>query len=130
MNMMVLMLEIFVERGDQLSESRKLMADSPEYTSALALVSIHCAIALNDALLMKLTGKHAMARDHITAAKRTKKQCSSKKLSTNGIKHLEELLRAKTCVSYSDERTTPETANRLAVASERFEAWVRPLINR
>jgi len=104
------------------------MADSPEYSSALALVSIHCAIALNDALLVKLTGKHDTAADHMVAAKRTKKQCSSKKISTNGIKHLEELLRAKTRVSYSDERTTFETANRLAVASERFEAWVRPLM--
>ncbi len=122
------MLDIFIERGDQLSESRKLMAHSPEYTSALALVSIHCAIALNDALLVKLTGRHDMATDHMVAATRTKKQCSSKKISTNGIKHLEELLKAKTRVSYSDERTTSDTANRLAVASERFEAWVRPLI--
>lgn len=122
------MLDVFIERGDQLSQSRKLMADSPEYSSALALVSIHCAIALNDALLVKLTGKHDIAADHMIAAKRTKKQCSSKKIATNGIKHLEELLRAKTRVSYSDERTTFETANRLAVASERFEAWVRPLM--
>ena len=67
------MLDVFLERGDPLSESRKLMANSPEYASALTLVSIHCAIALNDALLMKLTGKHQFAADHMVAAKRTKK---------------------------------------------------------
>ncbi|MBW4038290.1 MAG: hypothetical protein HIU91_05305 [Acidobacteria bacterium] len=122
------MLDIFIERGNQLSESRRLMADSPDYSSALALVSIHCAIALNDALLVKLTGKHDVATDHTVAAKRTKRQCSSKKIPASGIKHLEDLLKAKTRVSYSDQRTTFETANRLAVASERFEAWVRPLI--
>ena len=122
------MLDVFIERGDQLSQSRKLMADSPEYSSALALVSIHCAIALNDALLVRLTGKHNMATDHMLAAKRTKRQCSSKNISTSGLKHLEDLLKAKTRVSYGDERTTSDTANRLAVASERFEAWVRPLI--
>jgi hypothetical protein len=122
------MVEIFVERGDQLSESRKLMRGSPEYTSALALVSIHCAIALNDALLVKLTGRHDITKDHMAAAKRTKKQCSSKRISTDGIRHLEELLKAKTRVSYSNERTTSEAADRLAVASERFEAWVRPLV--
>jgi RNase H-fold protein (predicted Holliday junction resolvase) len=122
------MLEVFIERGDQLSESRRLMTSSPEYSSALALVSIHCAIALNDAFLVKLTGKHQVHKDHIVAAKRTRKQCSSKRIPSNGVKHLEELLKAKTRVSYSDERTTSETANRLAVASERFEAWVRPLM--
>ena len=115
------MLDTFIERGDQLSESRKLMTGELDYSSALALVSIHCAIALNDALLVKLTGKHVMAADHMLAVKRTKRQCVSKKIPTNGIKHLEELLKAKTRVSYSDERTTSETANRLAVASERFE---------
>jgi len=122
------MVDVFIERGDQLSESRKLMKDSPEYSSALALVSIHCAIALNDALLVKLTGKHDTSTDHMVAAKRTKKQCSSKKIPAAGVRHLEDLLKAKTRVSYSDERTTFETANRLAVASERFEAWVRPLV--
>lgn len=121
-------MDVFLERGDQLSESRKLMANEPEYTSALALVSIHCAIAFNDALLVKLTGKHEIATDHMVAVKRTKKQCSSKKIAATGIKHLEELLKAKTRVSYSDERTTFEIANRLAVASERFEAWVKPLM--
>lgn len=121
-------MDVFIERGDQLSESRKLMKDSPEYTSALALVSIHCAIAFNDALLVKLTGKHEVATDHMIAVKRTKKQCTTKKIPATGIRHLEDLLRAKTRVSYSDERTTFETANRLAVASERFEAWVRPLM--
>jgi hypothetical protein len=122
------MLDVFIERGDQLSESRDLMKGSPEYSSALALVSIHCAIALNDALLVKLTGKHHMATNHLVAARRTKKQCTSKNISAVGIRHLEDLLRAKTRVSYSGERTTFETANRLAVASERFEAWVRPLM--
>ncbi len=121
-------MDVFIERGDQLSESRKLMTDAPGYTSALALVSIHCAIAFNDALLVKLTGKHDIATDHMLAVKRTKKQCTSKKIPANGIKHLEELLKAKTRVSYSEERTTFDTANRLAVASERFEAWVRPLM--
>ena len=122
------MLDIFIERGDQLAESRDLMKGDPEYSAALALVSIHCAIAFNDALLVKLTGRHASADDHMSAVKLTKKQCSSKKISTNGIRHLEALLKAKTRVSYSDERTTFETASRLAADSERFEAWARPLI--
>ncbi len=122
------MVELFIERGDQLSKSRNLMRGSPEYASALALVSIHSAIAFNDALLVKLTGRHTMPTDHSGAAKRTKKECSLKNIPPKNIKNLEELLKAKTRVSYSDEKTTSEIAERLAVSSERFESWVRPLI--
>jgi hypothetical protein len=122
------MLDVFLERGNQLSESRRLMQDDREYAAALALVSIHSAIALNDALLVKLTGKHQMPADHMSAVITTKKQCSQKKIAKDGIRHLESLIRAKTRVSYGDERTSFETATRLAIDSERFEAWVRPLI--
>ena len=122
------MLEVFVERGNQLADSRRLMIDSPDYASALALVSIHCAIALNDAFLVKLTGRHNSSSDHMESVRRSKRQCSTKRIDASGLKHLEELLKAKTKVSYSEEKTTIEAANRLAVASERFETWVRPLI--
>jgi hypothetical protein len=122
-------LEVFIERGDQLSMSRKLMADSPEYSSALALVSIHCAIAFSDALLVKFTGHHEPRKNHMSAVGKVRKQCSSRHLSARGVAHLEELLRAKTKVSYSKERTPYELASRLAIASERFEAWARPLMN-
>jgi hypothetical protein len=124
------MLEVFVERGNQLAEGRRLMKDSPEYAAALALVSIHCAIALNDALLVKLAGSHYAGANHMESVRNSKRQCSTKHIDPKGLKHLEELVRAKNKVSYSTEKTTIETATRLAVASERFETWVTPLINR
>jgi hypothetical protein len=121
-------VEIFKERGEQLALSRELMAKDSQYTAALALVSIHCAIAFNDALLVKLTGHHVSSADHMQAVGLTRKQCSSRKIGHKGLRHLEELIRAKTRVSYSDEKTTYEAADRLAVASERFESWVLPLL--
>jgi hypothetical protein len=122
------MIEVFIERGQQLGESRKLMKGSSDYAAALALVSIHCAIALNDALLYKLTGQHRSYSDHMDAVRRSKRQCSSKKIPPDGLRHLEELIKAKTRVSYSSEKTNIVAADRLAVASERFETWVRPLL--
>jgi hypothetical protein len=121
-------MEVFLERGNQLALSRKLMARESDYTAALALVSIHCGIAFNDALLFKLTGRHISGPDHMASVRMIKKQCSSKKIGANGLRHLEELVKAKTKVSYSNEKTTYEAADRLAVASERFETWVRPLL--
>lgn len=122
------MVEVFVERGNQLADSRRLMDRDPQYAAALALVSIHCAIALNDALLFKLTKRSHRGEDHMAVVRVTKKQCSSHGIPATGIRHLEDLVRAKTRVSYSEERTTIEVATRLAIASERFETWVRPLI--
>lgn len=122
------MVEVFVERGNQLADSRRLMDNDPQYASALALVSIHCAIALNDAFLSKVTGRHHRGEDHMESVRVTRKQCSSRRIPSDGVKHLEDLVRAKTRVSYSGERTTIEVAMRLAIASERFERWVRPLI--
>lgn len=104
------------------------MKESPEYAAALALVSVHCAIALNDAFLVKVTGRHFSGSDHMESVRKSKRQCSTKSIDPKGLKHLEELVRAKNKVSYSSEKTTIEAATRLAVASERFEAWVRPLI--
>ncbi|MDQ2925399.1 MAG: hypothetical protein M3R43_07590 [Acidobacteriota bacterium] len=122
------MIEVFVERGNQLSDSRRLMEGSQEYTAALALVSIHSAIAFNDALLIKLSGQHLPTEDHMAAVNRTRSQCSANGIGADGIKHLKTLVAAKTKVSYSGQRTSIETATALSVASERFETWVRPLI--
>jgi hypothetical protein len=121
-------IDVFQERGEQLALSRKLLADDAEYTAALALVSIHAAIAFNDALLVKLTGSHSASADHMEAVRRTKRQCSSQQIHGNGPRHLELLIKAKTRVSYSKEETSPEAAATLALASERFETWVRPLL--
>lgn len=104
------------------------MVKDSEYTAALALVSIHCAIAFNDALLFRLTGSHKASKDHMDAVRRIKRQCSSKRIEAQGLKNLEDLVKAKTKVSYSSEKTSFEAATRLAIASERFEAWVRPLL--
>jgi hypothetical protein len=121
-------IDVFLERGNQLAESRKLMEDSSDYTAALALVAVHSAIAFNDALLVKLSGKHLPTADHMTAVKRTRAQCVRMKIATDGLQHLQKLIAAKTNISYGEKRTSIETAIALSVASERFETWVRPLL--
>ena len=121
-------MNVFLERGEQLARSRELMKGDREFISALALVSIHSAIAFNDALLVKLTGSYSVSQDHMSAVRHAKKQCSSRKIPTHGFQQLEKLVAKKATVSYSDERTTFELAFALSEASRRFEAWVRPLL--
>jgi hypothetical protein len=127
------MVEVFVERGNQLAASRQLMLqfeDEANYAAALALVSIHCAIALNDALMVKLTGRPHRGDDHMESVQATRKQCESRRIpdSARGLRHLEKLIRAKTKVSYSEQITTMDVALSLVLDVERFETWVLPLI--
>lgn len=122
------MFEVFYERGQQLSYARKLIDGEREAISALALVAIHSAIAYNDALHLRLTGRRPKGDDHKTAAISTEKSCRSKKLNTNGIAHLKTLIEKKSAYSYGDSAVTSEQAQAVSIKAERFEAWVNQII--
>ena len=117
------MFEVFFERANHLSAARRLVADDTDYTSALALLAVHSAISWNDTVSMKLSGNVVKGEDHMHAALRLEKQCSSRKLNRDGVKHLMRLIEAKSRISYGDQRTTPEAARSLSVSAERFERW-------
>jgi hypothetical protein len=118
------MFDVFYERGQQLSLARAVMDNDKDTISALALVSIHSAIAFNDALHIRLTGKRSKSENHNTAADATARQCRSRNLNVNGITQLKRLISNKTPYSYGDRKVTPEQAQAASVAAERFEAWV------
>jgi len=122
------MFEIFYLRGQQLSYARKVMDGEPKTISALALVSIHSAIAYNDALHIRLTGKRPKGDDHKTAAISTEKSCRVRKLNTAGIVHLKTLIEKKTAYSYGNSAVTSEQAQAVSIKAERFEAWVNQII--
>jgi hypothetical protein len=118
------MVEVFLERAKQLSGARDLVQDDADYASAIALLSVHSAIALNDALLIKLSGKTVTGDDHMQAVREMAKGCRSRKLDATGIAQITTLMSAKTRVSYGDEATSYALAFKLSIASQRFEAWV------
>lgn len=122
------MFEIFYERGQQLSYARKVMDGEPMTVSALALVSIHSAIAYNDALHVRLTGRRPKYDDHRTAVNSTERNCRARKLNTAGVVHLKALIEKKTAYSYGDSAVTSEQAQAVSIKAERFEAWVNQII--
>ena len=117
------MIEIFLERANQLSEALKLVQDDRPYAAAIALLSVHTAIALNDALLVKLGGRVARSDDHMSSVRETAKRCKAKGLDDSGIEQLRKLISAKSAVSYGTRPVTFEAAKILSTASERFQAW-------
>ena len=117
------MVEIFLERAKQLSGARDLVQEDEEFASATALLSVHSAIALNDALLLKLKGKLVKGQDHMASVRETAKRCKARKLDSTGIKQITTLIAAKTRVSYEDKSVSFALAYKLAIASQRFEVW-------
>ncbi len=119
---------VFLHRAKQLESARDLVAGDADYGSAAALLAVHTAIALNDALLLKLTGRRPRLSDHAKAADQTKAACSERKLGHGGVAHLQTLLSKKTLISYGDEITSPELAASLGVASSRFQEWAYSIL--
>src|SRR5271157_1931586 len=92
------------DRALQLADAMELCHDSmASYASAVALLAVHSAISYNDAVLIRLTGQRSRGQDHKKAVAAITRACKKGHIRTDGIKHLDKLVGAKTDVSYGDE---------------------------
>ncbi len=104
------MIEAFQHRARQMSEAMKFLGDDlPSHASAVALLAVHCAIAWNDVIQIRLTGKRAKYENHKHAVNHTRRICGSRGIDTDGVRHFEALLNSKNAVSY-DETLILESA--------------------
>jgi len=118
------MHENFQSRAEQMLDAMSLLQDDIQhYAAAIALLAVHSAIAFNDAVQMKLSGKWAKDADHKKTASYTRELCNSLGHNTAGITHLEKLLARKTDYSYSNTMIDDETAYAAGIHAERFQAW-------
>ena len=100
----------------------KLLADDlPAYDAAVALLAVHGAIALNDAILVALTRKRSIAEAHDRAVNELHRACKEKRVSKNGVQHLSWLIARKTAISYADERFG--RADEARDHAEKFFTW-------
>jgi len=119
-------LVVYQERGLQLAKAMRLCQDNdPPFPSAAALLAIHSAIAYNDAVQIKLTGKRSKFEDHRRAVKATTDGCKRARIQTNGVEQLRALLGAKTDIAYGGRQVEAQLADRLCTAADRFEAWAQ-----
>jgi hypothetical protein len=98
-----------------------LLADDLEaYDAAVALLAVHCAISLNDAIQVGSTGKRSRYESHVQTVSDLERICRSNRIDTLGIVHLKWLLTNKTAISYGDRRFTDTAVAR--DKAERFQA--------
>ncbi len=121
----------FETRARQLMDAISLLQeDLSSYASAVALLSVHSAIAYNDAIQIKISGTRKSFDDHRQTAIATRKLCRSKGYDCDGLRHLETLLGRKSEFSYSETLTLPDVAYVAVTHARRFESWALQILRR
>ena len=103
---------------------RLLSDDVNAYGNAVALLAVHAAISLADAILIGCTGKRGNEQDHRAAIGALSRLCGERRINRDGIGHYRWLIEKKTPFSYGDRRLDPDKDNNNAmVKAERFTVW-------
>jgi hypothetical protein len=122
-------IRIHHDRALQLADAMNLCHDGMEsYASAVALLAVHSAISFSDAVLIRLTGQRSRSKGHRKAIDAITEACKKAKIQTDGVKHLDKLVSAKTDISYGDREVDEQTVNVLYLAAGRFQAWAEHLL--
>jgi hypothetical protein len=105
------------------------MKDEVEFRryNAAALLGVHAAIALADALTIRQAGKRAADENHHDAIKLLKSLCSTGRVDGDGPKRLGDILARKSEVAYAERYTSEdsETLKAVRLNVERFFSWVQ-----
>lgn len=114
---------VFVRRADSFFNGMRLLADDLRaYDAAVALLAVHGAIALNDAILIALTRRRSSSEAHDRAVRELERTCKQMRVvNKSGIHHLGWLIANKTAISYADKRFG--RADETLAHAERFSTW-------
>jgi hypothetical protein len=115
----------FIEKADHFFQAMKLVKDDPDaYRTSVALLAVHSAISLKDAVVIGLTGKKSRHQDHSAAVHGLEGLSRKFRISNkNGIGHLRWLLAGKTKIAYSRERLDDAMLHMSIDRAERFHSW-------
>jgi hypothetical protein len=120
---------VYHDRALQLANAMELCHDDVEaYSSAIALLAVHCAISFGDAILIQLTGQRSRAQDHRVTVEKITAACRKARLQTAGVHHLSKLVGAKSDVSYGDKVVDQRIAEVQYQTARRFQAWAERIL--
>lgn len=91
----------FLGRAEEFFQAMKILLDLQERYHAAALLGIHAAIAMNDAITVGSLGKRCRSENHADAKSLLKQVCSVRQIQEpKGISHLSDMLGLKTDIAY------------------------------
>jgi hypothetical protein len=110
----------YIEKADHFFQAMKLAADDvASYRSGIALLAVHSAISLNDAITSGMTGKKNKQQDHSVAVTGLEKIAKRRRIADlKGVGHFRWLLLEKSKIAYGRERLD-DALIRLSVAPSR-----------
>ena len=115
----------YIEKADHFLQAMKLTAlELVPYRTGIALLAVHSAISLNDAITAGLTGKKSKHQDHLAAVKELEGISRKHRIhNLNGIGHFRWLLTEKTRIAYGRERLDDALILMSVDRAERFHSW-------
>ena len=122
-------LNVYHRRAVQLADGMKLcQEDLTGYASAAALLAVHSCISYSDAVVVRLEDKRPKHDGHMQAVTSITKACRRAGVDGKGITHLQQLLSAKTAISYGDKLMDDARIAKLCIAAERFHVWAERIL--
>ena len=94
-----------------------------DYASAAALLYIHAAIALADAVAIHLSGFKSTSDQHQDAVALLRQIAEPSGGRDAAVRHLKRLIDEKSRIAYTGEVVTRKQVDGLAIHAERFRTW-------
>lgn len=104
------------------------VAKTFEYWNGAGVLMVHAAIALTDAITVKVGGVKSASGDHGVAADLLEEVVAVDAEGRKAIGHLRALLEEKNLVSYSGQVYGQEDIRRMGRHLARYQAWARQLL--
>ena len=113
------------ERADHFFIAMQHLASDLHFAkTSVALLAVHSAISLNDAIMVAITGRRGKDSEHGKAALELGRLCTRLKIkSTHGVQHLSWLLSNKTDIAYGERRLDDSFLKMSVEKAERFSNW-------
>ena len=121
--------DTYAEGGRRLLLAGRAMVehDDPRHAAALAIVSVHAAIAFADAVCIHLAGKKSTSSDH-EAAVRLLRAVAGERLPRPTERALQRLLGEKNRLEYEGYLAAMGEAQDLLLRAERFATWAEGML--
>src|SRR6266566_4316611 len=95
----------YLRRANQFLDAARLLQDDLEgFGDVVAVLAVHGAIALADAVLEGFGDGRSKDENHKAAAQKLRNQCGRLKIEPDGIRHFLKLAERKNLFSYGDQR--------------------------
>ena len=97
--------------------------DLEGFGDVVAVIAVHGAIALVDAILEGFGTGRSKDEDHRTAAQKMRRLCGRLQIDSDGVLHFIKLAKQKSLFSYGDQRLDHNKIKAAVVHLERFTSW-------